>query len=308
MVPYKVAALLPFICLLLVSVTTADVLMEITDYSDSFTTTANGGLAGRIAGSPGPAPCPVENPGATSPAPNWTPYADGTIFTFHDTTLLPSVSTQGNAGAATGFIRPEQGNGSVYLSDYGLSYGLREDYVVSIDAVFPATDRVNICSLANLGDDITSAGAMSVFFRADYSSSTHAGLDIYADGLAYEILATDALGITDQNWHNLAVRFDQPGKKIWIYVDGTLTGMGGAAEPVDLMHDYVGTELAGAPLATFVYSNKVVAVGAAQSFPSDSAYLDNFMVGSPIPEPSTFILIIMALAGLTLFARNRSRE
>ncbi len=44
-------------------------------------------------------------------------------------------------------------------------------------------------------------------------------------------------------------------------LDGTLIGMGGAEESIDLTYDYVGTELVGAPLADYDYSNNVVAIG-----------------------------------------------
>jgi len=274
-------------------------LVQELDYSDSFTVGVNGRQPG---GNPpnGAAQYAVENTYG-NPAATWTPYSPydaSKDFSFQTPTsdaayAAISPAPTGNPGATTGFMRPEKGGGSQFLSDYGIAYDLRTDYVVSADAILPGTDRINISSFSNLGDNIASPGALSVFFRADYSGSSHASIDIYAGGLAgtYEVVPKGQLGINDTNWHNLAVRFDQDGKKLWILVDGKLTGMGGAEEPIDLTYDYVGTELAGAPLANYAYSNNVVAIGGAQSFSYDHPWLDNFQVGSPVSaEPLTRVL------------------
>ena len=278
-------------------------LVQTLDYSDSFTV----GVNGRQIGANPPntvAQYAVENTHG-NPTATWTPYSAGTHFSFQtpvsDSAYAAiSPAPTGNRGATGGFMRPEKGTGSENLSDYGIAYDLRTDYVVSVDAILPTTDRINISSLAALGDSIVSTGGLAVFFRADYSNSTHGAIDLFANGATYRVLNKGLLGVNDKNWHNLAVRFNQDEKKLWILVDGRLVGMGGAAAPIDLTYDYVGTSLAGAPLANHNYSNNVVAIGGAQSSPNDHPWLDNFQVGSPVKaEPCTMFLDTFNTGGAT---------
>ncbi|MBI4325434.1 MAG: hypothetical protein HY674_09235, partial [Chloroflexi bacterium] len=167
--------------------------------------------------------------------------------------------------------------------DFSFTYGLRDSYVVQVDAIIP-TDRLVITSLPNAGGGIFGADKLSVFFRRDSTAGEpHSafpetglpGIGVYngAKETALMDAGTGSLlltGVDDDNWHNYAVHFDQPNHELQLYVDGALK--------------------ATLDLATFAggiyqnYSNGAVGLGGARGV----FWMDNFQVGEPelaVPPP-----------------------
>ncbi|MFT5040118.1 MAG: hypothetical protein ACI8TX_001075 [Hyphomicrobiaceae bacterium] len=245
-------------------------------YSDSFTTTPNGGATGR----PGAGAFPVGLPGINvennhgNTARTWT---DGRWSIAEDAT----VNTGGNpfVGSGGGSITGMTQTGSGV--DYGLAYGISNHFVLQADAYQPP-DRVNITA-STLVDNI--AGGLAVFFRTTGHGLPEIGLYNGAteidSGLTSGIAGVDA-------WHNYAVRFDIPNSLIELYVDEISRGI------VDL------ATLNGGSHNTA--SNAFVNVGQTAAGGS-RAWTDNFQVGAPVPEPSAAILL--GLAGLLGLRRRR---
>lgn len=228
------------------------------DYSDTFTLDAvrtvglyndNANGAYRVEDSHG-------NTAAT-----WTPTSS---FSFNS----PASSTDparvgaatGNSGAATGLA--QSGGG-----DFSLTYGLRSNYVVQLNAILPA-DRLDITSLPTAGGGIFAPNSLTVFLRRDTATSLP-GIGLFNG--AMETAVTDAggafvrTGVADDDWHTFAIHVDQPNSVLRVYVDGVL--------------------IATVNLATFAdgayqsFSNGAVGVGGVGGV----FWLDNFKVGAP-PE------------------------
>lgn len=194
-------------------------LMDIVDYSDTFTVAEYGGVPERADGSynTGRPAYDVEN-SYGNPAATWTPQ---TNFSFN------SIASSYGAGpvilpGATGNPGAESGMAQSGGDDFSFAYGLRSNYVVQTDAFLSPFDRTDISSVPFPGAGIFSAPSLSVFFRRDSSG---------AIGLfngSFETTVTDAFGeplrtgIDDDNWHNLAVNFDQAGGRLRIWVDRVL--------------------------------------------------------------------------------------
>lgn len=300
----KKVSLALLVCLGLVATASAELFSTI-DYYDSFTTNDTTRVAGSAPTGDG---LLVEQNHTANTLVQWTKAGDVDMLTLQNSTTLSGVSMTGNAGAVTGFMRSEKGSGSESLTDYSVAYGLHTDYTVSIDAVLPTTDRVNISSLAHVGDSIITDNALSVFFRAGDSSSGHGGIDLYAPSSIngadeYKVISKGTIGFSDRNWHNLAVRFDQPNNQLWLYVDGTLVGKDGAKEPINLVAAFG---------EGFTFSNAAVSTGSARAYPGNSGdtsfgYIDNFTVGaSAVPEPSAMAMVLCGLIGLVLVHRKRA--
>ena len=196
------------------------------------------------------------------------------------------------AGTNTGFM---QSGGGI---DYGIPYGLRDEYIVQFDATQP-NDRVDITSAAVPGT-IGAAGApsLSVFFRGPgwATNATHGNNISLYNGVTdtpirgqpgYEEFSTGLSDIT-RAWHNYAVRFDAANEEIEIFLDEVSLGV------IDL-NTFAGGIYAG-------FSNAAVSVGGTAG---DRIWSDNFQVGAPIPEPGT--LAASALGLLVLAARPRRR-
>ncbi len=233
------------------------------DYSDSFTLNPprrNGLYNDNSAGGYN-----VENTHG-NPAATWTPQSN---FSFNDipgsfgsgpTVLAAAV---GNPGAATGVA--QSGGG-----DFSFTYGLRTDYIVEVDAFLSPGDRTDISSLPEAGNTIFAANSLTVFFRRD-SIAGLPGIGLFNG--AKETAVVDGsgnlvkTGVTDNDWHKLAVHFNQDQHRLRIFVDGILKA--------DL------------DLTTFAegiyqnYSNGAVGVGGAGAFVDGKVlWFDNFQVGA----------------------------
>lgn len=191
--------------------------------------------------------------------------------------LAPNAS---GAGSDTGIT---QTGGGV---DYGLNYGLRDRYVVQVDAV-QVGDRIDISSGAAVG--IFAPNSLSVFFRGDGSGNAslfNGAVDTAIQG----IIPTFNTGIAGAGqWYNYAVRYDIPGREIELFVNENSVGV------IDL------TTFAGGIYQNF--SNAVVGAGAGLAGGENRTWTDNFQVGSVIPEPGSAVLALFGL--LTLAAVRR---
>ena len=180
-------------------------LMQRAAYSDSFTLNTvrtdrlyNDNSAGAYSVEVAPAP------GAT-----WQPqshFSFNTPASSTNPTLLAAAS--GNPGAATGLAQSGDDDFSVVYSDPSLSY------VVQADAIIPR-DRFDISSLPSAGATIYAGSSLSVFFRRDGGALPDIGL---FNGTKEKATGC-ATGITDQNWHNFAVSFEQDRSHVRMFVD-----------------------------------------------------------------------------------------
>jgi hypothetical protein len=192
-------------------------------------------------------------------------------------------STSGNVGDATGFVQ----GGTV---DQSIGYGLRDHYVVQLDGRLPQyPGRFDIGTYANAGDALQQNGALNVFFRATGGGSAH--VDVFENGT--QTWSGIDLGQTDFNWHNYAVEFDKPGKRLKIYIDQVVRA--------DLDLNTFGNG---------IYQNfptGAVGFGCENLNGGFLTYYDNFQVGAAaVPEPCT--LGAGCLGAAALFARRRRRR
>lgn len=244
------------------------------DYADTYTIPGAGGRDNTTVygvGDSGLAQNTVEQ-NFSNPSQQWQIVSG---FAHRDTTTSFGGlgAGSGNAGAATGFW--ETGGGEV-----GHTYGVRNDYVVQVDAILPG-DRLNITS----GDDpfggIFGTNSLAVFFRRDGATNPEIGL--FNGTTETDTGFSTGIGANDNNWHNYAVRFNQVDDEISFYVDENLVGT--------------------LDLATFAggiyqnYSNGTVGHGG--TFVTE---VDNYQVGSFIPEPASIALL--GLGGLMLLRRK----
>lgn len=216
-----------------------------------------------------------------NPAATWTPLSN---FSFNtpgsstNPTLLNAAA--GNPGAASGFA--QSGGG-----DFSFDYGLRTSYVVSLDAILPS-DRLDISSLPAPGADIFSPDSLSVFLRRDTVTGQPA-IGLFDGTTETGVLLPGTLGISDNDWHNYAVWFNQDDDQLKVFVDRELV----ADLDLDLFAGGIYKD----------YSNAAVGAGGSGGV----FWIDNFHVGI-VPEPGTWLLLASTLAcGLPVRRRKRSR-
>ena len=265
------------------------------DYSDTFTGADHGGNSARVyvASPQGPAAYVLENSygnpstsfakaGATVPDFSFAADGTGRPGLVDGSPIYPGSS---GAGSDTGFT---QTGGNI---DYGIQYGLRDQYLVQADAI-QSGDRIDVTTGPNPGT-IFQGQSVSVFFRGDGSGNA----SLYNGATDTPIRSDPAYanfntGITGSGqWHNYAVRFDRTANQIEIYVDEQSRGI------INL------NTFAGGIYANF--SNGAVGVGGGLGAGNNRTWTDNFQVGA-VPEPGAIGVIVIGLG--ILAARRRKRR
>jgi hypothetical protein len=150
-----------------------------------------------------------------------------------------------------------------------------------VDAILPG-DRLNVGSYGSPYSGIFGANSLTVFFRRD--GSANPGIGLFNGSAEADTGFDTGIGANDNNWHNYAVHFNQAADEISFYVDENLLGT------LDL------TTFAGGAYAN--YGNDFVGHGG--TFVTE---VDNYQVGSFIPEPASIALL--GLGGLMLIRRKR---
>jgi hypothetical protein len=191
-------------------------------------------------------------------AATWTWTGSGFSFeTPQTSTGMSLMGRTGDTGAATGVSQSGNDFSFLYVNPV-------TNYVVQADAIIPA-DRFDISSLPSAGASIYTHNSLSVFFRRPNTSSAACPAHPCAEiGLFNGTTETDTgchTGITDQNWHNFAVNFNQCANHVLMYVDSAL------------VCDEDLTTFAGG--AYMSYSNAAVGMGG-NSAPT---WMDNFLAG-----------------------------
>jgi hypothetical protein len=259
-------------------------LIGVLDYSDEFTQTDQGGPANRPSAAalqPAAAYRVMNTYG--KPSVNFQSQGQGTgvgnfSFASDGPGLIngtPNYPGSSGANSATGITQTGSG------TDYGVPYGLRDQYVVQVDAV-AVGDRIDITS-GGIPGTIFQGNSLSVFFRGNGSgnASLYNGT---TDTPIQREMPDFNTGITGSGqWHNYAVRFDRTGKEIELFVDETSVGV------VDL------TTFAGGLYQNF--SNGAVGAGSGLAAGENRTWTDNFQVGGVVPEPSA-----LAVLGIPLVA------
>lgn len=249
------------------------------DYSDTFTTTEDGGIAGRNDGVWGPGlgvggQNVENNHGNTARVWPGTPAPGGGPWSINsDSTAAGGYPGTSGAGSDTG-ITQTGGAG-----DWGFEYGLRDEFVVQLDAV-QTSDRIDITASTTAN---TIAGGLSVFIRpSGHGSLPEIGL-FNAGG---EIDSGLTSSTTGGQWHNFAVRFDIPGGAIEVFIDEVSRGV------IDLVSFNGGSHNTA--------SNAFVNVGGNGSA---IMWTDNFQVGASIPTPAA-LPAGLALLGFAMMRRR----
>ncbi|MEZ5304418.1 MAG: hypothetical protein R3F11_27810 [Verrucomicrobiales bacterium] len=229
-------------------------LIQTLHYSDTFTITSQGGIAGRPGGGAYPVNAPginVENSHGNA-ARAWT-NGKWSINEDANASDPGGVFTPGS-GTATGMTQTGSG------VDFGIEYGLADHFTVAFDC-FQPDDRVDITAAATR-DAI--AGGLAVFFRrTGHPTLPEIGLYNGSSEIDSELTS----GIASANgWHNYAVRFDLPNHLIEVYVDNVSRGIVDLAALNGGSHDTA--------------SNAAVSVGATAAT-GGRAWTDNFQVGTP---------------------------
>jgi hypothetical protein len=262
------------------------------DYSDTFTQTAQGGPPNRPdTAAIQPAAAYVVQNTYGKPSVNFQSQGLGSgqaSFSFASDGPglidgVPAYPGSSGAGSATGIT---QTGGGV---DYGLPYGLRDEYVVQVDAV-AVGDRIDITSGGTAGT-IFQPNSLSIFFRGDGSgnASLYNGT---TDTNIQSQMPDFNTGITGRGeWHNYAVRFDRTDREIELFVDEQSVGV------IDL------TTFAGGLYQNF--SNAAVGAGSGLAAGENRTWTDNFQVGGVVPEPGALALVL--LPSLSLLRRRARR-
>jgi hypothetical protein len=245
---------------------TAHGLVSEVDYEDTFTV----GTATRTDG--------LYNNNATggylvetthgNPTVAWTPFNNFSFNSGLGSTCCGYPTNDGNDGAATG-VAQSGGN------DFSVAYGMRDSYVVQVDAILPP-DRLDISSMPAPGATIFAANSLTVFFRRD-TVTTAPGIGLF-NGHA-EADTGVKTGVSDNNWHNYAVHFDRPNNRLGLFVDGVLlTNLDLASFASGAYIDYANAAVGLG--GTFVFWADNFRVGAAGRRVKSIDFRDTFTVGA----------------------------
>lgn len=262
------------------------------DYSDTFTQTEQGGPPDRPS-TPAiqpPAAYVVENTYG-NPAANFQSQGLGAgqasfSFASDGPGLVdgnPAYPGSSGAGSDTGIT---QTGGGV---DYGLTYGLRDEYFVQVDAV-AVGDRIDITS-GGIPGTIFQPNSLSIFFRGDGSGNASLYNGTTDTPIRNHIPEFDT-GITGPGeWHNYAVRFDQTDSEIELYIDEVSVGVIDLTTFADGLYQN--------------YSNAAVGAGSGLAGGENRTWTDNFQVGAVVPEPGALALLVMPCAALLRRSRRK---
>jgi len=214
-------------------------------------------------------------------AESWLYTGNGPWSINNNTSVVPGTGYPGDSGSgsATGIT---QTGGEAY---WGLSYGLRSDFVVQSDFVYSnaATDYIGI---GDDGGNMNAGDGLTVVF-ADHDVLSLFNAQIGTVNLSFD----NTIDGTDKVWANFAVEFNLNTDVLTLYADESELGT------VDL-----NTFDSGAFAAVLDgSSNSAVSVGIS----GDVNWTDNFQVGSATPEPTTYALMLGGVALLVLVARFR---
>lgn len=183
----------------------------------------------------------------------WNPFSEFSFNSPGSSTNPPLLgAATGNSGASTGLAQTGGGDFSFRYSDPAVNY------TVQADAIIPY-DRFDISSLPFAGATIQDAGALSIFFRRP---GPLPGIGIYLNGVETDTGCTTE--ISDKNWHNFAVNFDQAQNHVRMFVDRVLRC------DLDL------TTFAGGRYRS--YSKAAVGMGGLGGGP-EATWMDNFQAG-----------------------------
>lgn len=244
------------------------------DYSDTFTFTEFGGIEGRPGGG-----FPVGFPGINVEDNHGNPpraWSDVKWSLNTDADAFTGYPGGSGAGSDTGFTQTGGGG------DWGIEYGLREQFVVQVDAV-QTTDRIDI-TIGGARDTIAPPNGLAVFFRPP--GTPYAEIGLYNGAAEVDTGLTSGVPGAAQ-WHNYAVSYDLPNRTLEFFVDEVSRGA------IDI--DTVG----GGAFNGMSVSNGAVSVGFAGSGRTDVGqpghfnigWTDNFQVGGtgvalePHPDP-----------------------
>ena len=247
-------------------------------YSDSFTIGAGATVPARTGYGAQTFPLPagvdaVENTYG-NPAAAWgnLPFSIATDASNFPTGGSPYPGGSG-AGSATGFT--QRGGGG----DWSIPYDLSNDFVIQFDYV-QQTDRVDI-SIGTTGSNIFGAGNLNIFIRTT-ADPLFPEIGIFNLGVGeFNTGLTSGIGSANQ-WNNYALRVNIPAQTLEVFTNETSRGVINLAT------------LNGGAYAPFL-SNDFVGIGGAGN---DRQWSDNFQVGVPVPEPTSFALAGLAAAGL----------
>ncbi len=247
-------------------------------YSDSFTIGAGATVPARTGYGAQTFPLPagvdaVENTYG-NPAAAWgnLPFSIATDASNFPTGGSPYPGGSG-AGSATGFT--QRGGGG----DWSIPYDLSNDFVIQFDYV-QQTDRVDI-SIGTTGSNIFGAGNLNIFIRTT-ADPLFPEIGIFNPGVGeFNTGLTSGIGSANQ-WNNYALRVNIPAQTLEVFTNETSRGVINLAT------------LNGGAYAPFL-SNDFVGIGGAGN---DRQWSDNFQVGAPVPEPTSFALAGLAAAGL----------
>ena len=253
-------------------------------YSDSFTIGAGATVPARTGYGAQTFPLPagvdaVENTYG-NPAAAWgnLPFSIATDASNFPTGGSPYPGGSG-AGSATGFT--QRGGGG----DWSIPYDLSNDFVIQFDYV-QQTDRVDI-SIGTTGSNIFGAGNLNIFIRTT-AHPLFPEIGIFNPGVGeFNTGLTSGIGSANQ-WNNYALRVNIPAQTLEVFTNETSRGVINLAT------------LNGGAYAPFL-SNDFVGIGGAGN---DRQWSDNFQVGAPVPEPTSFALAGLAAGGL----RRRRRK
>ncbi|MFA7172186.1 MAG: hypothetical protein WC340_02020 [Kiritimatiellia bacterium] len=228
----------------------ASTLIDTPDYSDTFTvnTASRPGIYHHTSPDAVDAYYNVES---GSPTAQWHPTQN---FSFNtDINVQPEYpGNSGNTGAATGMAQTGRKN-------VNFAYGLRDNFVIQMDATFKGAAYIKLGAYAKVGDQNGTAGSLVAHFRR--GSISLMSTSEAATGF------TTGIDADDTSWHNFAVEFNKSANIISFFVDETCKGT------LDL------TTFGGGAYQN--YSNGAVGAGVE----SYIGWFDNFQVGKPKRQP-----------------------